>query len=165
MNKCECYNIDSDGLGGFIPRCNGTKEREECQCGGDKSKCDFYPEKQEKATMDAVEYLRQKIRMCEYEGKKENGVCKNCPFNIALENIKDCDEVEIKYPEKAVQLVYEWAKTHPELPTWNEWLHGVYNYYKGFNSNHNMVNFLEWLNTPITQEEAEHFNIPNKKDL
>lgn len=165
MNKCECYNKDNDGLGGFIPRCNGTKEREECQCGGDESKCDFYPEKRAKITMDAVEYLRQKIRMCEYEGKKENGLCENCPFNITLEKIKSCDDVEIKYPEKAVQLVYEWAKTHPELPTWNEWLHSVYNYYKGFNSNHNVVNFLEWLNTPITQEEAEHWNIPSKKEL
>ena len=165
MNKCNCYIKDIDGL----PHCHGTKEIEICQCGGDESKCDFYLEKREKAnikiTMDAVEYLRQKIRMCEYEGKKESETCKNCPFNIALEKIKDCDDVEIKYPEKAVQLVYEWAKTHPELPTWNEWLHSVYNYYEGFNNNHSTINFLEWLNTSITQEEAEVFNIPNKKDL
>lgn len=26
-------------------RCNGTKERDECTCGGDQSKCDFYPKK------------------------------------------------------------------------------------------------------------------------
>ena len=162
MNKCSSYIKESDEL---IPRCYGTKEREICQCGGNESKCDFYPEKREKVTMNAVEYLQEKVRMCKYEGKKENGLCENCPFNIALEEIKDCDDVEIKYPEKAVQLVYEWAKAHPELPTWNEWLHSIYNYYKGFNSNHNVINFLEWLNTPITQEEAEHWNIPSKKEL
>ena len=29
--------------------CWGTKEKEECDCGGDKTKCTFYPEKREKA--------------------------------------------------------------------------------------------------------------------
>ena len=31
---CGCYD---NGI------CNGTKEREQCHCGGDTSKCDFYP--------------------------------------------------------------------------------------------------------------------------
>ena len=30
-------------------RCLGTKEVETCSCGGDKSNCDFYPEKRKKA--------------------------------------------------------------------------------------------------------------------
>lgn len=30
-------------------RCLGTKEVETCSCGGDESKCDFYPEKRKKA--------------------------------------------------------------------------------------------------------------------
>lgn len=34
-----------------IGRCNGTKERDVCNCGGDVSKCDFYPEKRIKAAM------------------------------------------------------------------------------------------------------------------
>lgn len=28
--------------------CWGTRECDECNCGGDKSKCDFYPEKRKK---------------------------------------------------------------------------------------------------------------------
>lgn len=28
--------------------CNGTKEREMCHCGGDVTKCDFYPNKRNK---------------------------------------------------------------------------------------------------------------------
>ena len=27
-----------------ISICNGTREREECYCGGDRKKCDFYKE-------------------------------------------------------------------------------------------------------------------------
>ena len=30
-------------------RCLGTKEIDRCNCGGDESKCDFYPEKRKKA--------------------------------------------------------------------------------------------------------------------
>ena len=33
----------------LVPRCRGTKECDVCSCGGDESKCDFYPEKREKA--------------------------------------------------------------------------------------------------------------------
>ena len=168
MSNCECYTKDYDGLGCFIPRCNGTKEREGCQCGGDESKCDFYPEKREKAsfkTMDALEYLQQRIRMCAYNRTSEHGACENCPFNQVLDKLDACDEFEEQYPEKAVQLVHEWALTHPKLPTWNDWLHNIYNYYKGFKSNHETISFLEWLNTPILLEDAERFNIPTRKEL
>ena len=40
--KCDCYHPD----GGYnnAPCCWGTKEKDACSCGGDRSKCDFYPE-------------------------------------------------------------------------------------------------------------------------
>lgn len=37
---CSCWV-----MGGGEYRCYGTKELEICRCGGNKSKCDFYPEK------------------------------------------------------------------------------------------------------------------------
>lgn len=37
---CDCYD-------GEYERCNGTKERYYCECGGDPTKCDFYPEKRD----------------------------------------------------------------------------------------------------------------------
>lgn len=37
---CPCWVTDRGEY-----RCYGTKEREICICGGNKSKCDFYPEK------------------------------------------------------------------------------------------------------------------------
>ena len=41
--KCKCWHPE---LRDFIgrPRCWGTKEAEGCVCGGDRRKCDFYPE-------------------------------------------------------------------------------------------------------------------------
>ena len=39
--QCDCYNP-------IYARCNGTKEQDECKCGGDESKCDFYVYKRRK---------------------------------------------------------------------------------------------------------------------
>ena len=55
MNKCdyyksgerfECHTYNGRPLGMMVPYnyCNGTKERDECTCNGDKTKCNFYPE-------------------------------------------------------------------------------------------------------------------------
>ena len=65
MNKCECYEerelVDSylyDRR--LIGICNGTKEKDECRCGGDPAKCDFYPEVREKARRQTQEYRDKK---------------------------------------------------------------------------------------------------------
>ena len=54
MSKCDCYHVEpeihcfvdenGDSVYGNInvPRCWGTKESDVCDCGGDKSKCNFY---------------------------------------------------------------------------------------------------------------------------
>lgn len=68
-NKCKCYeerkiyepsiwslNHDSRVIG----ICNGTKEREECCCKGNREKCDFYPEVREKAKQLNQEYRDKK---------------------------------------------------------------------------------------------------------
>ena len=58
MQKCDCYELDERfrynlafgwGHTETYGRCNGTRERDECSCGGDKTKCSFYPEVREKA--------------------------------------------------------------------------------------------------------------------
>ena len=57
MKKCDCYCEEYAITGWLGPykqirelktRCNGTRERDECSCGGDRTKCDFYPEVREK---------------------------------------------------------------------------------------------------------------------
>lgn len=58
MKKCDCYHIEEEIIGWHTPvdpkikmisKCWGTKEREKCSCGGDRTKCDFYPEVRKKA--------------------------------------------------------------------------------------------------------------------
>lgn len=62
MKKCDCYHtqtkrqytynpITGDPIGHDVDIgvCWGTKECEECSCGGDETKCDFYPEVRQKA--------------------------------------------------------------------------------------------------------------------
>ena len=47
--ECDCYRQYIDSLGKSFGRCLGTKEIEICNCGGDESKCDFYPERRNKS--------------------------------------------------------------------------------------------------------------------
>ena len=74
-NKCDCYR-ESQRFeynqfimkGCMVPYsyCNGTKEQEECSCGGDKTKCDFYPEvraeaKKKITIKDAINHFKYGI--------------------------------------------------------------------------------------------------------
>ena len=60
-NKCNCYEtVERLCYTPFYTQsyyktagiCNGTKEREECSCSGNKTKCDFYPEVRDKANKE-----------------------------------------------------------------------------------------------------------------
>lgn len=63
--------------------------------------------------MDAVEYLKIKTSMSN-RCNTGNGSCDCCPLSSA-NNSKGiyCDELEEKYPGKAVEIVENWAKEHP----------------------------------------------------
>ena len=41
---CKCYHDDINFIG-ERGVCWGTKEKEPCRCGGDETKCDFYPKR------------------------------------------------------------------------------------------------------------------------
>lgn len=49
IKECNCYEQYTDSLGKSFGRCLGTKEIEICGCGGDESKCNFYPERRKKS--------------------------------------------------------------------------------------------------------------------
>lgn len=58
MNKCDCYDakdvlLPDKHTGRLIRQriehCLGTKERKFCSCGGDRTKCDFYPKVKKEA--------------------------------------------------------------------------------------------------------------------
>lgn len=64
--------------------------------------------------MDAVEFLRERKRMCKYY----DGKCHECPIGIAKEPYnKLCREYLENYPEMAVPIVEEWSKEYP-IKTW-----------------------------------------------
>ena len=46
--KCDCYSVTDYG-DKVETRCNGTRERDFCNCGGDRTQCDFYSDVREKA--------------------------------------------------------------------------------------------------------------------
>lgn len=59
MTKCNCY-FEQEKITWhpcypygetheIVGSCNGTREQDECDCGGDKEKCTFYPDIKEKA--------------------------------------------------------------------------------------------------------------------
>jgi len=49
MERCNCYQNRGE--------CWGTRERDLCSCGGDETKCDFYPEK--RAAAQARETIKK----------------------------------------------------------------------------------------------------------
>ena len=68
--------------------------------------------------MDAVKYIKEFNRMVQL---RENGYCKilcnNCPISKAMDEINGkydgCTGFMRLYPEKAVEIVEQWAKENP----------------------------------------------------
>lgn len=59
--ECGCYQQYTGILGETIGRCLGTKEIETCGCGGDESKCDFYPERRKKSRKPSFSDIIQEL--------------------------------------------------------------------------------------------------------
>lgn len=153
--KCESYNTDY-----MTARCMATKEMEICACDGDKSKCDFYDLKEP----TFIDIVNARQRLCKKFQVFVN--CAGCPIATAKERYCEnkhitCAEFIFAWPQIAVTALNNYNIAHPENPTWHQWLNCVYNYYKGTSN----ITFTEWLDTEITEEEADKFNIPNKEKL
>lgn len=107
MSKCDCYYVepeihcfvDENGVPIYesinVPRCCGTKEKDVCDCGGDKSKCNFYErvraEAAEEKNLSTTKNILEEIEnlIGEYWGcnpiyytdsrdKEESGAAKLC---------------------------------------------------------------------------------------
>lgn len=79
--------------------------------------------------MDAVEYLKEAIRIC-----NTTNDCKECPFRN-LKATFPChswvDSVDVANPEKAVEIVEKWAAKHPKKTRQSEFLK-IYPHVKRF---------------------------------
>ena len=106
MRKCDCYRVESEihcfvdenGVPIYesinVPRCLGTKEKDVCDCGGDKLKCNFY----------------ERVRAEAAEEKKNLSTTKN-----VLEEIEDLI-FELRREEKSMKKILEnTAETHEYL--------------------------------------------------
>jgi len=153
--KCEHYNTDY-----LAARCMATKETEVCACGGDRNKCDFYDLKEP----TFIDIVNARQRLCRKFRIFVN--CAGCPIAEAKEQYCGnkhitCSDFIFTWPHTIFTVLDNYNKEHPENPTWHQWLNCVYNYYKGTSK----LTFTEWLDTEITEEEADKFNIPNKEQL
>ena len=71
-------------------------------------------------------YFNEKLRMTK---RTKNGLCKikcsNCPLysknNGTFEGVS-CTEVEMYYPEKAIEIVQKWSDEHPQRTYLSEFL-------------------------------------------
>ena len=97
MSQCNCYNVRIDRIYGNEVKygvCLGTKEVDRCDCGGDESKCDFYPEKRKaaqktlntaemwlKAQKDGKTYIIKQQTLC-YSKQRGLFHATNCHSNF-----------------------------------------------------------------------------------
>ena len=97
MGQCNCYNIRIDRIYGNEVKygvCLGTKEVDHCNCGGDESNCDFYPEKRKaaqktlntaemwlKAQEDGKTYIVKQQTLC-YSKQRGLFYATNCHSNF-----------------------------------------------------------------------------------
>lgn len=88
---CKCYRAEKNFLG-KVGVCWGTAERDACSCGGDKSKCDFYPSVREenRKPVTNADRLRQ---MSDEELAKH--VC--CPHDQCIDLDAPCDKCVLSW--------------------------------------------------------------------
>lgn len=74
--------------------------------------------------MDAVEFLKEKDRMCRtilivggFVGR-----CDECEIGKRRASGQTCDKYIVKHPEEAVAIVEQWAKEHPRKTRQSELL-------------------------------------------
>lgn len=74
--------------------------------------------------MDAVEFLKEKDRMCRtilivggFVGR-----CDECEIGKRRASGQTCDKYIVKHPEEAVAIVEQWAKEHPRKTRQSEFL-------------------------------------------
>lgn len=63
--------------------------------------------------MDAIEFLKEKKRMCK-SLQLQKGSCHNCSLSNKNNNTTlYCTDFITDYPEKTVEIVEQWSKSHP----------------------------------------------------
>lgn len=124
MDRCECYKYGERfecryseygkpyGIMVGYNYCSGTKERETCSCGGNKIKCDFYPQVKEKALYElkGIKTNADKIRSMtdeELAQLMDNSLnyfnCDMCEFYVPHCNGEHCQEYILKWLKSEIK--------------------------------------------------------------
>ena len=90
MKICNCYQNQGE--------CWGTRERDKCSCGGDETKCDFYPEKRaaSQAIKIITDFKRKEVKHLESEIKTLEGQIKILNGDSKYFNAFQLDEDDFK---------------------------------------------------------------------
>lgn len=113
--------------------------------------------------MDAIKYLKSKRLMCDYISNFDG--CTSCPIFLLMkehgrEN-EECVDIDTDYPDEAIAAVNAWLQQYNKYPTWNELLQYIFSYTFDLNSE----DFIKWLDTEISENIAQKYNIPYKREL
>lgn len=116
MNKCDCYHtqtkrqytynpITGDPMGHDVDIgvCWGTKECEECSCGGDETKCDFYPEVRQKARKERKPKFGEWISVEDRLPSKSESVLSYSALGVAICNYSSKHKLFNAYDDNTIE--------------------------------------------------------------
>ena len=109
MKVCECYRTHfkgaTDAVQGY---CIGTKECEDCSCGGNKLKCDFYEYIRERARVEQIEAIKTaSIDLTEVGPAHIEVIGLNVNTLIKALFERSCKEKQ-PFPWWIIEEIYEW---------------------------------------------------------
>lgn len=122
MSKALCSAYDSE-----LERCNATKERDECTCGGYEASCNFYPEKRKpkKTVKDSGqrrEFESGAVRdICEGKGRCDLlpldivAVCMGDPILSHINCFKETGKIMHLYDALDASLSRSFFETYPNM--------------------------------------------------
>ena len=107
MKVCECYRTRFKGATDVAQGyCIGTKECEDCSCGGDKLKCDFYEYIRERAL---AEQIKASPVTTEITSPRIEVIGLNVNTLIKALFERSCKEKQ-PFPWWIIEEIYEWNK-------------------------------------------------------
>lgn len=102
--------------------------------------------------MDAVEYLREKVRMC-----KSHIDCDRCQLREKKEESNSCYTFEIQHPKESVSIVEKWSREHPVMTNAMKF-EEVFGTVQAVKDGPISQEFYKWLIKPYKEPEVEECN-------
>ena len=125
MKKCDCYEemrvkTPEGRLTPYVlRRCKGTKDQEECTCGGDRAKCNFYPQKRIKVTKEKSQKMQWNVLYENVNSRQieELNIFKYGSFAKDVEKLLKQGLSKKNFVEKLKKTVqyYFWSKAEYEV--------------------------------------------------